>query len=145
MSTTKRKLTLGILILQILSFLWSCQQKNEVPEIYSPIEINKMLADSSYTQFGVASRYHSSLHGLITASGEPYDSCSLTAASTVLPLGVWVTVINVKTGKHINVYINDRGPFVNNRVIDLSHCAADSIGITEQIGIEKVIIQPIIK
>lgn len=80
-------------------------------------------------QKGVASYYHDSLHGLKTASGKRYDRNALSAAHKTLPLGTKVRVTDVKTGKDIVVRINDRGPFKDDRVIDLSLAAAKQIGL----------------
>lgn len=81
-----------------------------------------------YTQSGVASYYHDKFHGRKTASGERYDKSALTAAHKHLPLGTRVRVTSEK-GKSIEVTINDRGPFVKGRIIDLSRSAARALGI----------------
>ncbi len=88
-------------------------------------------------QKGVASYYHDSLHGLKTASGKRYDRNALSAAHKTLPLGTKVRVTDVKTGKDIVVRINDRGPFIAGRVIDLSRRAARDLGIVKR-GVAKV-------
>ncbi|NKN34628.1 septal ring lytic transglycosylase RlpA family protein [Marichromatium bheemlicum] len=75
-------------------------------------------------QKGIASYYHDSLHGLPTASGTPYDKHRLSAAHKTLPLGTKVRVTDTATGKSIVVRINDRGPFIKGRIIDLSRAAA---------------------
>lgn len=89
------------------------------------------------TQKGVASYYHNSLHGRKTASGQIYNKNKLSAAHKTLPLGTKVRVTDVKTGKEIVVRINDRGPFVKGRVIDLSRSAAKELGIIQR-GVAKV-------
>lgn len=81
-----------------------------------------------FTQSGTASYYHDSFAGEHTANGEIYDPQAFTAAHRFLPFGTWVTVTG-PTGS-IQVRINDRGPFVGGRIIDLSHAAADAIGVT---------------
>lgn len=81
---------------------------------------------------GKASYYHDSLHGRRTASGERYNRSAMTAAHKRLPLGSKVRVTNVKTGKSIKVKINDRGPFVKGRIIDLSRKAATKLGIIKK-------------
>lgn len=73
---------------------------------------------------GVASYYAQSLHGRRTASGERYDSQALTAAHRTLPLGSRVRVTNLDNGRSVVVRINDRGPYVGKRLIDLSYAAA---------------------
>ena len=82
-------------------------------------------------QAGEASYYADSLHGNKTASGEPYDKDAMTAAHRSLPFGTKVKVIYLKTGKSVEVVINDRGPHVKNRIIDLSRAAARGIGLIE--------------
>ena len=88
-------------------------------------------APSAEAQEGEASFYADSLHGNKTASGEPYDKGALTAAHRSLPFGTKVKVTYLKTGKSVVVVINDRGPHVKNRIIDLSRAAARKIGLVE--------------
>ncbi len=80
---------------------------------------------------GLASWYGGAdgLHGALTASGEPFDETALTAAHRTLPFGTRVRVTFLKTGKSVTVRINDRGPFVAGRIIDLSRAAAAEIGM----------------
>lgn len=80
-------------------------------------------------QTGTASWYGPGFHGNRTSSGEIYDQYELTAAHQTLPLGTRVAVTNVQTGRQIEVRINDRGPFVKGRSIDLSYAAARAIGM----------------
>jgi len=80
-------------------------------------------------QLGRASWYGPGFHGRRTANGERYDQNGLTAAHRTLPLGSEVHVTNVANGKSVRVRINDRGPFVRGRVIDLSRGAAKQLGI----------------
>jgi rare lipoprotein A len=82
-------------------------------------------------QTGVASWYGPGFHGKRTSSGEVYNQYELTAAHPTLPLGSRVMVTNLKTNQAVEVRINDRGPFVGGRVIDLSYAAARSIGVYE--------------
>lgn len=91
----------------------------------------------SYREVGIASYYAESLHGRKTASGERYNMRALTAAHKKLPFGTVVVVTNLKNNKSIKVRINDRGPFVKGRVIDLSTAAAKKIGLLND-GIAKV-------
>jgi rare lipoprotein A len=90
-----------------------------------------------HTQAGVASYYHDRFHGRKTASGARYNKNSLSAAHKSLPLGSKVKVTDSRTGKSVVVKINDRGPFVKGRVIDLSRAAAQQIGLTKK-GLAKV-------
>lgn len=77
-----------------------------------------------YRESGVASWYGHDFHGRSTSSGERYDMFALTAAHKTLPLPTWVEVTNRENGKRIIVKVNDRGPFVGERIIDLSYAAA---------------------
>ncbi len=80
-------------------------------------------------QEGVASWYGPGFHGKRTANGEIYDQYELTAAHTTLPLGTRVMVTSLTNGRAVEVRVNDRGPFVGGRVIDLSYAAARVIGM----------------
>ena len=82
-----------------------------------------------YNQRGIASWYGPNFHGKLTSSGQRYNMYAATAASKVLPLCTWVKVTNLENGRDIVVQINDRGPFVANRIIDLSYAAANRIGM----------------
>jgi|Deesub1362B_J571_1020462.scaffolds.fasta_scaffold02075_8 rare lipoprotein A len=90
-----------------------------------------------YFQVGVASWYGPGFHGQATASGEPYDMYSFTAAHKTLPFGTLVRVVDLDTGAWVVVRINDRGPFVPGRIIDLSYAAAEALGMLER-GIARV-------
>lgn len=81
------------------------------------------------TQEGVASWYGPGFHGNRTANGEIYDQYELTAAHPSLPLGTRVMVTNLANGRAVEVRVNDRGPFVGGRVIDLSYAAAHAVGM----------------
>jgi rare lipoprotein A len=82
---------------------------------------------AGYVQRGVASWYGRDFHGLATSSGETYNMNAMTAAHTTLPLPTWVEVTNLVNGKRVVVKVNDRGPFVDNRLIDLSYAAATEL------------------
>ncbi len=84
---------------------------------------------NGHSQLGMASWYGPSFHGKPSASGEPYDMWALTAAHRTLPFGTWVQVTKVETGKRITVRINDRGPFIKGRIIDLSYGAARELAM----------------
>jgi rare lipoprotein A len=88
-------------------------------------------------QTGIASYYHDSLHGNKTASGQVYDKTRMSAAHKTLPLGSKVRVTDMRTGKAITVRVNDRGPFVKGRIIDLSRRAARELGMIQR-GVAKV-------
>ncbi len=83
----------------------------------------------SYDQVGIASWYGAKFQGRKTSSGEIYDMYQMTAAHKTLPLGTVVRVVDLKTHKSVVVRINDRGPFIPGRIIDLSYAAAKELGI----------------
>ncbi|MEL7023207.1 MAG: septal ring lytic transglycosylase RlpA family protein [Pseudomonadota bacterium] len=90
-----------------------------------------MKTSNGYTERGVASWYGSKFHGKRTSSGEPYDMYAVSAAHKSLPLPTWVRVTHLGNGRSLVLRVNDRGPFVDNRIIDLSYAAArelDMIG-----------------
>lgn len=89
-----------------------------------------MPSADGHTERGVASWYGNKFHGRRTSSGEPYDMFSMTAAHKHLPLPTYVEVTNLENGRKIIVKVNDRGPFHQNRIIDLSYVAAAKLGIT---------------
>jgi rare lipoprotein A len=86
------------------------------------------LAAPRVVQTGVASWYGRAHHGKQTASGEAFDMNALTAAHRSLPLGTRVRVTNVANGRAVDVRINDRGPAIRGRIIDLSYGAAHALG-----------------
>ncbi|MGM0516515.1 MAG: septal ring lytic transglycosylase RlpA family protein [Pseudomonadota bacterium] len=87
-------------------------------------------SNAGFRQRGVASWYGDKFHGRPTSSGEPYDMYRMTAAHKTLRLPAYVRVTNLENGRSVVVRVNDRGPFVDNRVIDLSYAAAHKIGMT---------------
>ncbi|MDR9391986.1 MAG: septal ring lytic transglycosylase RlpA family protein [Trueperaceae bacterium] len=95
----------------------------------------------AWTQTGVASWYGPNFVGRPTANGETFDPTLLTAAHRTLPFGARVRVTNLTTERSVVVRINDRGPFVQGRVIDLSRAAADAIGMTSS-GTARVRLAP---
>jgi len=97
-----------------------------------PAATNKPAAKPS--SYGVASFYADDTE---TASGEKFDPSQLTAAHRTLPFGTRVRVTNVQTGQSVTVRINDRGPFISGREVDLSYSAAETIGMVER-GVTKV-------
>jgi rare lipoprotein A len=88
-------------------------------------------------QVGTASWYGEYFEGRTTASGEPYNMHDLTAAHPTLPLGSWVRVTNLRNGRVVYVRINDRGPIVPGRIIDLSYGAAEVLHF-ENKGLQRV-------
>ena len=88
-----------------------------------------MTSPSPYKARGIATWYGRRYHGKQTSSGETYDMYSMSAAHTTLPIPSYARVTNLKNGKSVVVRINDRGPFVEGRIIDLSYSAAHRIGV----------------
>ena len=83
-----------------------------------------------YVQRGIASWYGKKFHGRKTSSGQVYNMHAMTAAHKTLPLPSYVRVVNISNGRSIIVKVNDRGPFVGERIIDLSFAAATKLGVT---------------
>lgn len=105
-----------------------------VTRSHRPFVRKTRTAEASGGSVGLASFYG---HSSQTASGEKFDENELTAAHRTLPFGTRVRVTNVATGESVVVRINDRGPFVHGRVLDVSHAAATTLRMTEQ-GVAKV-------
>lgn len=83
-----------------------------------------------FVERGIASWYGNKFHGRRTSSGEPYDMYAMTAAHKTLPIPVHVRVTNLDNGKSVIVRVNDRGPFKDGRIIDLSYAAAHKLAMT---------------
>jgi len=122
----------------VLFFLLSCAAPEKrpapVPGYPKPYKIGKhwyqpMKHARGFRERGTASWYGKDFHGRKTASGEAYNMYAMTAAHKTLPLGTYVKVRNLNNGKTVDVRINDRGPFVRGRIIDLSYEAARRIGL----------------
>jgi rare lipoprotein A len=88
-----------------------------------------LTGDVAFSESGLASWYGRKFHGRATASGEPYDMYAMTAAHKTMPIPSYARVSNPANGREIVVRINDRGPFVQGRVIDLSYAAAARLGV----------------
>jgi rare lipoprotein A len=86
-------------------------------------------SSKGYSERGMASWYGTKFHGKRTSSGEPYDLYGMTAAHKTLPLPTYVEVTNLQNGRSVIVKVNDRGPFHDDRIIDLSYTAAAKLGI----------------
>ena len=113
-----------IVLIIILAFLVSgCATIGK--SISAPIEAKPRV------YFGRASFYGNECQGELTANGERFDMYQLTAAHRTLPFGSRVRVVNMQNGKSVVVRINDRGPNIQTRIIDLSYAAADDIGMIE--------------
>ncbi len=104
------------------------EEEVKVEEVEVEVEEKEVKSSNPY-QTGIASWYGSKFHGRTTANGETYNMYEMTAAHRDLPFGTMVKVVNPKNGKSVVVRINDRGPFIEGRIIDLSKKAAEKINI----------------
>jgi len=95
---------------------------------------------SGFRERGVASFYGPGFHGNLTANGEVYDMNGLTCAHPSLPFGTILQVTNLDNGREVTVRVNDRGPYVGGRIIDLSRGAAEELGMIES-GIANVLLR----
>ena len=100
---------------------------------YEPV-----LADVAMTESGLASWYGRKYHGRPTSSGEPSDLFAMTAAHKTMPIPSYARVRNPANGREITVRINDRGPFADGRVIDLSYTAALKLGVLNGVTLVEV-------
>lgn len=117
--TPAARAVLGIVLLLLLLALPGCRKKTRVPI--------GALPPVGATEAGIASWYGHPYHGRCAANGEIYDMEKLTAAHRTLAFGTIVRVRNLSNGKTVDVRINDRGPFIDGRIIDLSRAAARQI------------------
>jgi rare lipoprotein A len=103
------------------------------PDNYTVMGKTYYVKDSSdgFKQKGIASWYGSKFHGRRTSSGEEYSMYSMTAAHKTLPIPVYVEVTNIDNGRTAIVRVNDRGPFHEGRIIDLSYAAATKLGVAQ--------------
>jgi rare lipoprotein A len=101
-------------------------------ESYEEFGENYVILESSdgFSEIGIASWYGIDFQGRNTSSGEVYDMYQLTAAHKTLPLPTYVRVDNLDNGQSLVVKVNDRGPFIDGRIIDLSYAAAYRLGVT---------------
>jgi rare lipoprotein A len=145
MNNGRLKPPLPIIIIFSLFLLMACGPKQRI--VYKreipPPEKKEVLKEeikeekpekreSRGVQYGVASWYGSDFHGRPTSSGAIYDMYQLTCAHNTLPLGTLVMITNLENGRSLELKVNDRGPFVKERVIDLSYAAAQILGIWEK-------------
>jgi rare lipoprotein A len=101
-----------------------------------------MHTSKNYVEKGVASWYGPRFNKRRTSSGERFNMYRMTAAHKTLPLSTYVQVTNLRNGRHVIVKVNDRGPFVSNRLIDLSYAAARKLGMVGR-GIARVSVKSI--
>lgn len=110
-----------------------------------PYEVNgttyyPLLTADGYEERGIASWYGPSFHGRRTSCGERFDMHKVSAAHKLLPMYTQIDVTNLENGRNITLTVNDRGPFVPGRVLDLSYAAAKSLGMLEK-GLARVLIR----
>jgi len=118
-----------------------------LPPSQRPYQINGVWyypipSAKGYVERGIASWYGDDFHGKPTSSGEIYNMHAMTAAHKILPLGTHVKVTNLMNGKSVIVRINDRGPFIAGRVIDLAYTPARALGIVEP-GTAPVVVEAV--
>lgn len=116
------------------------QAKVQKPYVVFGQRYEPLSSHEGFTQTGVASWYGTDFHGKKTSNGDTYDMYAMTAAHKTLPFGVFVKVENRDNGRETVVRINDRGPFVAGRIIDLSYSAAKELGVVAS-GTAKVKIE----
>lgn len=98
---------------------------------YRSSGVSASATSAGFQQRGVASYYGDGFHGRLTASGETFDMYDLTCAHLSLPFGTVLRVVNLDNGREVTVRVNDRGPYVGGRIIDLSYGAASELGMLE--------------
>ena len=144
----KAKVKLLILVALLISFLLTAcgpkhrivyekrmpppEKKEVVKKEERPIVEKIQKRETKEVQYGVASWYGPDFHGKPTSSGEIYDMYQLTCAHNTFPLGTVVMVTNLENGRSLELKVNDRGPFVKERIIDLSYAAAQILGMWEK-------------
>jgi rare lipoprotein A len=137
------------ILLSITAMISSCtsyQRAYPPPDYHQPVRLKPtqkpytvdgnryepLSSHEGFQQEGIASSYGQEFHGRRTSNGETFDMSALTAAHKTLPMGVYVRVQHKRTGSEVVVRINDRGPFVRDRIIDLSDAAAARLGILKE-------------
>ncbi|MCL4246002.1 MAG: septal ring lytic transglycosylase RlpA family protein, partial [Candidatus Dadabacteria bacterium] len=121
-----------ILLLLILPVAFSCAKKPvDATRVPKPPNESGYVIEEGSVQVGIASWYGIDEHNNYAASGERFSKYAYTAAHKTLPLGTVVRVTNLENGRDVIVEINDRGPFVKGRIIDLSHSPAEAIDMIQ--------------
>jgi len=140
----RRRLAQGLALASLIASLGAAQGPNISEAKPAPVssaqvqpEVRKQAGKPKPYQIGTASWYGEDFDGKPTASGEPYDMYDMTAASLTIPLGSYVRVTNLRNGKAVVVRVNDRGPVVPGRIIDLSYGAASALQFTHT-GLQRV-------
>src|SRR5262249_50632770 len=113
---------------------WEPRSKRGNPPFYTVLGKRYTVLDNAegFVERGVASWYGPTFHGVSTSIGEQYDMYAMSAAHKTLPLPAYARVTNLRNGKSCVVRINDRGPFVANRIIDLSYTAAAKLDMLKE-------------
>src|SRR6202167_1101419 len=139
----RRRIAHGLMIALLIIGLGAAQGQNNSEASSAPSrsaqitpEIRTQAKGQAY-QVGTASWYGQDFEGKTTASGEEYDMYDMTAAHPTLPLGSYVRVTNLRNGRAVVVKVNDRGPIVEGRIIDLSYGAAQALQF-QQHGLQRV-------
>jgi len=140
----RRRIAHGLAIAFLIVGLGAAQGPNiseakpaPVSSVQARSEVRKQVGKTKPYQVGTASWYGENFQGKPTASGEPYEMHDMTAASLTLPMGTFVRVTNLHNGKAVVVRINDRGPVVPGRIIDLSYGAAQALQFKQR-GLQRV-------
>lgn len=134
----------GLAVLSALLMLAGCAAKPPEPGTYRVLGRTYKVLDKAegYAETGIASWYGKDFHGKKTANGEIYDMYGRTCAHKTLPLGTRVRIKNLENGREVEARINDRGPFVEGRIIDLTLTIAKELGMADQ-GIAMVRVEPL--
>jgi rare lipoprotein A len=135
MNNGRLKVLLSALLIIVFFPLTACGpryivRERRIPPPEEEIRIEKR--ETREIQQGIASWYGKDFHGRHTSSGEVYDMYQLTCAHPTLPLGTMVMVTNLENGKSVELKVNDRGPFVKGRIIDVSYAAAKMLDMCEK-------------
>jgi rare lipoprotein A len=135
MNHLRRRVSLPTLLIIVFFLLTACAPRHRV--VYErrmppPEKKEVVKGESKEVQYGVASWYGGEFHGRPTSSGEVYDMYQLTCAHNTLPLGTVVMVTNLENGRSLELKVNDRGPFVKERILDVSYAAAQMLGMWEK-------------
>jgi len=151
MSNFRKLAGIGALALLLAPLLGACSSSSRIPGptgtpyrayiVGQPYQIGGRTyhprEDFDYDRTGTASWYGDDFHGRRTANGETYDMNALTAAHTTLPMPTIVRVTNLENGRSVVVRVNDRGPFAEDRIIDMSRAGARELGF-ERNGLTRV-------
>ena len=132
MNHERLKNPLPTLLIIVFFLLTACAPGRRVVYERRTIPPEKREVRKGEVQYGVASWYGADFHGKPTSSGEVYDMYQFTCAHNTFPLGTVVMVTNLENGRSLELKVNDRGPFVKERIIDVSYAAAQMLGMWEK-------------